>query len=69
MNPDELHDALAVIRGPSVDRLLELMNKVKVVDLTMPEILGVVAVFESADARMSAVAAPVFQLHNGGCQR
>jgi hypothetical protein len=43
---------------------------VKLAELTMPEILGLVAVFEAADSRVSAAAAPVlaFVARDGGRQ-
>jgi hypothetical protein len=59
---DDLDDALAPVRLPAVDRLLLLMNRVKIAELTMPEVLGLVAVFEAADQRVNAAAAPVLTL-------
>ena len=48
--------------GPAVDRLLLLMGRVKITQLSMAEILSLVAVFESADKRVNASAAPVLHL-------
>jgi hypothetical protein len=58
----ELHAALASIRLPAVEQLLELMARVKVAELTTPEVLGLVAVFEAAEQRVNAAAAPVLAL-------
>ena len=41
-----------------MQQLIDLMNRVKVADLTTPEVLGLVAVFECADARTNAGMAP-----------
>jgi hypothetical protein len=70
MSADDLDDALTPVRLRAVDRLLLLMNRVKLTELTMPEILGLVAVFEAADSRVSAAAAPVlaFVARDGGRQ-
>jgi hypothetical protein len=59
---DDLDDALAPVRLPAVDRLLLLMNRVKIAELTMPEVLGLVAVFEAADQRVNPPTAPVLAL-------
>ncbi|MFY9766957.1 MAG: hypothetical protein WAK42_18605 [Mycobacterium sp.] len=59
---DDLDDALAAVRLPAVDRLLLLMSRVQIADLSMAEILGLVAAFEAADARVNAGAAPVLAL-------
>jgi hypothetical protein len=61
MTAHGLDGVLAFARGPAVDRLLMLMGRVKIADLTMPEILALVAVFESADQR-NAPTAPVLAL-------
>jgi hypothetical protein len=62
MGTDDLDGLLAFARGPAIDRLLRLMNRVKIADLSMPEVLGLVAVFEAADARVNVGAAPVLAL-------
>jgi hypothetical protein len=58
----ELPDVLAVVRLPAVERLMELMARVKVEHLTTPEVLALVAVFEAADRRVNAGTAPVLAL-------
>jgi hypothetical protein len=58
----DLLDVLAVVRLPAVEQLLDLMRRVKVADLTTPEVLALVAVFEAADQRMGADTAPVLAL-------
>ena len=62
MSADDLDSLLAFARGPAVDRLLLLMGRVKITQLSMAEILSLVAVFESADKRVNARAAPVLHL-------
>ena len=62
MSGIELHDMLACVRLLAVERLLELMTRVKVADLTPQEVLALVAVLESADHRVNAGTAPVLQL-------
>ena len=62
MSADDLDDALTPVRLRAVDRLLLLMNRVKVADLTTPEVLGLVAVFEAAEQRVNADTAPVLAL-------
>jgi hypothetical protein len=62
MSGIELHDMLASVRLLAVERLLELMTRVKVADLTPQEVLALVAVLESADQRVNAPTAPVLQL-------
>jgi hypothetical protein len=58
MNGPDLHDFLAPVRLSAVEQLIDLMNRVKVADLTTPEVLGLMAVFECADARINAGMAP-----------
>ena len=50
---------------PAVGRLLDLMARVKVAELTTPEVQGLVAVFEAADQRENAGTAPVLALIAG----
>jgi hypothetical protein len=38
------------------------MNRIKLADLTTPEVLALVAIFEAADQRVNAPTAPVFDL-------
>jgi hypothetical protein len=59
MSGIELHDMLACVRLAAVERLLELMQRVKMADLTTQEVLALVAVFESADQRIGAGTAPL----------
>jgi hypothetical protein len=60
--PDDLRDILALAHWPASERLVELMNRVKVVDLSVPEILALVAIFEAADQRKGTGAASVLAL-------
>ena len=46
MNGVDLNDHLASVHWPAIDRALALMNRIKLTDLTTPEILGLVAIFE-----------------------
>jgi hypothetical protein len=62
MSAAELEAALAFVRAPAVDRLLALMQRVRVFDLTTPEVLSIVAVFDAAEARMGTGSAPVLSL-------
>jgi hypothetical protein len=55
MSGIELHNMLASVRLLAVERLLELMTRVKVADLTPQEVLALVAVLESADQRVNAL--------------
>jgi hypothetical protein len=58
MSAIELHDVLAFVRWPAMDRLRSLMDRVKMVDLTPQEILALVAVSESADCPRSRTPHP-----------
>ena len=40
-----LHDFLALAHWPATERLRELMNRVKIADLSVPEVLALVAIF------------------------
>jgi hypothetical protein len=62
MNGVDLNDYLASVHWPAIDRALALMNRIKLTDLTTPEILGLVAIFEAADRRVNADTAPVLAL-------
>ena len=62
MTADDLEGLLAFARGPAVDRLLLLMGRVKIADLTTHEIIALVSAFEAADQRMGADTAPVLAL-------
>ena len=62
MSGAELEAALAFVRAPAVDRLLALMQRVKVFDLTTPEVLSIVAVFDAAETRMGTDSTPVLSL-------
>jgi hypothetical protein len=57
-----LHDFLALAHWPATERLRELMNKVKIADLSVTEVLALVAVFEAADQRKATRRAPVLRL-------
>jgi hypothetical protein len=58
MSAIELHDVLAFVCWPAMDRLRSLMDRVKMVDLTPQEILALVAVSESADCPRSRTPHP-----------
>jgi hypothetical protein len=62
MSAIELDDVLGFVRGPATDRMHLLMNRLKPSALTAQEILALVAVFEAADQRANAPAAPVLRL-------
>jgi hypothetical protein len=62
MSYDMVNDMLSLVRQPALVRLNELMDRVRAVDLTTPEILAMVAVLESADERVNAHPAPVLEL-------
>jgi hypothetical protein len=62
MSGIELPDVLAAVRLPAVEQLLALMRRVNVADLTTPEVVALVAVFEAADQRVNASTAPVLAL-------
>jgi hypothetical protein len=53
-----LHDFLALAHWPATERLRELMNAVKIADLSVPEVLALVAIFEAADQRKGTHSAP-----------
>jgi hypothetical protein len=57
-----LRDILALAHWPATERLIELMNRVKIADLSVPEVLSLVAIFEAADQRKGTGAAPVLAL-------
>ena len=57
-----LHDILALAHWPATERLRELMNRVKIADLSVPEVLSLVAIFEAADQRKGTRSAPVLRL-------
>jgi hypothetical protein len=61
MSYDMVNDMLSLVRQPALVRLNELMDRVRAVDLTTPEILAMVAVLESADERVNAHPAPVLE--------
>jgi hypothetical protein len=62
MSYDMVGDMLSLVRQPALVRLNALMDRVRAVDLTTPEILAMVAVLESADERVNAHPAPVLEL-------
>ena len=62
MNGVDLNEFLAIVHGPAIDRALAIMNRIKLADLTTPEVLGLVAVFEVVDQRENAGTAPVLAL-------
>lgn len=62
MSGTELADLLTLVRGPAMDRLYVLMTRVKMAELTPPELLALVAVFEAADQRVNGPTAPVLAL-------
>jgi hypothetical protein len=57
-----LHDILALAHWPATERLIELMNRVKIADLSVPEVLSLVAIFEAADQRKGTHSAQVLRL-------
>jgi hypothetical protein len=57
-----LHDFLALAHWPATERLRELMNRVKIAELSVQEVLGLVAIFEAADQRKGTHSAPVLRL-------
>ena len=57
-----LRDILALAHWPATERLMELMDRVKIADLSVPEILSLVAIFEAADQRLNTRTAPVLRL-------
>jgi hypothetical protein len=57
-----LRDILALAHWPATERLIELMNRVKIADLSVPEVLSLVAIFEAADQRKGTHSAPVLRL-------
>jgi hypothetical protein len=67
MSGIDMHDALACTRRAVINELLALMDRVKVADLTTPEIVGLIAIFEAAATRQGT-AAPVFTLVPRGQQ-
>ncbi|HME76819.1 MAG TPA: hypothetical protein VKI00_14580 [Mycobacterium sp.] len=62
MSAAELEAALAFVRAPAVNRLLALTQRVKVFDLTTPEVRSIVAAFDAAKTRMGTGGAPVLSL-------
>ena len=63
MNGVDLNDYLASVHWPAIDRALALMNRIKLADLTTPEILGLIAIFEAADRRrVNGAAAPTLRI-------
>ena len=58
----ELHDVLDFVRWPARRRVRELMDQVKLVDMTSQEVLALVAALELADQRVNASVAPVPRL-------
>ena len=66
MNGVDINEFLAIVHWPAVDRALALMNRIKLADLTTPEVLGLIAIFEAADRRVSRRAAPVLRLAPNG---
>jgi len=71
MNGVDINEFLAIVHWPAIDRALALMNRIKLADLTTPEVLALVAIFEAADRRVSRGAAPVLHLahHDDEAQR
>ena len=61
-NMPGLRDFLALAHWPATERLRELMNRVKIADLSVLEILSLVAIFESADQRVNTDSAAVLHL-------
>ena len=57
-----LRDILALAHWPAIERLMELMKRVKIADLSVPEVLSLVAIFEAADKRVNTGTAPVLRL-------
>ena len=70
MNANPLDLALDLVRGPAMDRLSDLMGRIKMAQLTPAELCALLAIFEAADARVNVPAAAVFTLHTDGrCER
>jgi hypothetical protein len=57
-----LRDFLALAHWPATERLRDLMNKVKIADLSVAEVVALVAIFEAADQRKGRGSAPVLRL-------
>jgi hypothetical protein len=57
-----LHDFLALAHWPATERLRDLMNRVKIADLSVTEVVALVAIFEAADQRKGTRSAPVLRL-------
>jgi hypothetical protein len=57
-----IDDVLSVVRRPAFARQLELMDRVPPGDLTPLEVMALLAILESADQRVNARTAPVFEL-------
>ena len=61
MNADELDIALQISHLPAMGRLRALMSRVNVADLTPLEVLAMLAVLETADARVNGPTATVLR--------
>jgi hypothetical protein len=61
-NVPALRDILALAHWPATERLIELMNKVKIADLSVTEVVALVAIFEAADRRKGVGSGPVLRL-------
>ena len=57
-----LRDILALAHWPATERLRDLMNRVKIADLSVAEVVALVAIFEAADQRKGTHSAPVLRL-------
>jgi hypothetical protein len=57
-----LRDFLALAHWPATERLRELMDRIKIADLSVAEVVALVAIFEAADQRKGAHNAPVLRL-------
>lgn len=57
-----LRDFLALAHWPATERLRDLMNRVKIADLSVAEVVALVAIFEAADQRKGTRNAPVLRL-------
>src|ERR1700753_4245686 len=62
MSAEDLDSLLTFARGPAVDRLLLLMGRVKITQLSMAEILSLVRGVENAQEGGNAHAAPALHL-------
>lgn len=69
MNANPLDLALDLVRGPAMDRLGELMGRIKMAQLTPAELCALLAIFEAVDARVNVPGGAVLTfVPNGRCE-